>query len=122
MESQFMLIKLIKATTLGVAVSVLTACGIAAPKAEVAYAEATIQSAQNVDASQYAGIELEKAKEKLRQAKAEMKEGNNENALRLAKEATADASLAQVKAEAGKAKSAEHQVKESIKSLKAQLK
>ncbi len=117
-----MSIKLIKATTLGIAVSVLTACGIAPPKAEVAYAEATIQSAQNVDASQYAGVELEKAKAKLRRAKAEMQEGNNESALRLAKEATADASLAQVKAEAGKAQNAEKQVKESIKSLKAQLK
>lgn len=122
MESQFMFIKLIKATTLGVTVSVLTACGIAAPKAEVAYAEATIQSAQNVDASQYAGIELEKAKEKLRQAKAEMKNDNNESALRLAKEATAVASLAQVKSEAGEAKNAERQAKESIKSLKTQLK
>ena len=113
---------LIKATALGMAVSMLTACGIAEPKAEIAYATATVRSAEAVDANQYAGVELERAKGKLQQAQSEMTSGNNETALRLANEATADASLAQAKAEAGKAKTAESQVKNSLKSLKSQLK
>jgi len=127
MESEFMITKkntvtFIKATTLGAAFSVLTACGIDAPKAEIAYAEATIQAARNVDANRHAGVELERAKGKLQQAKSEMRDGNNEKALRLAKESTATASLAQAKAEAGKAKTAEGQMQESLEMLKSQLK
>ena len=112
----------IKATALGVAVASLTACGIDAPKSEIAYAEATIQSARNVDANRYAGVELERAKGKLHAAKSAMKEGENEKALRLANESTATASLAQAKAEAGKAKTAETQMQESLDMLKTQLK
>lgn len=112
----------LKATAIGAAVSALTACGIDAPKAEVAYAEATIQAARNIDANRYAGVELERAKGKLQQAKAEMKDGNNEKALRLANESTATASLAQAKAEAGKAKTAEDQMQQSLQMLKTQLK
>ncbi len=113
---------LIKATALCVAVASLTACGIDAPKAEIAYAEATIQSARNVDANRYAGVELERAKGKLHSAKSAMKDGENEKALRLANEATATASLAQSKAEAGKAKTAESQMQQSLNMLKSQLK
>ena len=51
-----------------------------------------------------------------------MKEGENEKALRLANESTATASLAQAKAEAGKAKVAETQMQESLQMLKSQLK
>ena len=113
---------LIKATALGAAVSVLTGCGIAAPKAEVAYAEATVQSARNIGANEYAAVELERAKNKLQQAKAEMKEGNNESALRLAKESTAEGELAQAKTEAGKAHASEKQMQQSYEMLKSQLK
>ncbi|WP_221896578.1 DUF4398 domain-containing protein [Bathymodiolus japonicus methanotrophic gill symbiont] len=113
---------LIKAIALGVAVSVLTGCGIAAPKAELAYAEATLQSARNIGANEYAAVELERAKNKLNQAKAEMKEGNNESALRLAKESTAEGELAQAKTEAGKASASEKQMQQSYEMLKSQLK
>ena len=113
---------LIKAVALGATVSVLTACGIPAPKSEIAYAEATIQSAHNINSAEYAGVELERAKNKLQHAKSAMKDGDNEKALRLAKESTAEANLAQVKAEAGKAQAAERQMQDSLKSLKSQLK
>ncbi len=113
---------LIKATALGLAVSALSACGIAAPKSEIAYAEATVQSARNIGANGYAGMELERAKNKLDQAKAEMKDGNNEAALRLANEATAEASLAQAKTEAGKASAQEKQMQQSMQMLESQLK
>ncbi|WP_428356337.1 DUF4398 domain-containing protein [Methyloprofundus sp.] len=112
---------LIKATALGVAVSALSACGIAPPKTEVAYAEATLQSARNIGANEYAAVELERAKNKLQQAKSEMKEGNDEAALRLANEATAEASLAQAKTEAGKAGASEKQMQQSLQMLKSQL-
>ncbi|MCK5354372.1 MAG: DUF4398 domain-containing protein [Methyloprofundus sp.] len=98
-----------------------TGCGIDAPKAEIAYAEATIHSARNVDANRYAGVDLERAKGKLHEAKSAMNEGDNEKALRLAHEATATASLAQAKAEAGKAKMAESQMKDSLNMLESQL-
>ena len=113
---------LIKAIALGAAVSVLTACGIAAPKSEIAYASATLQSARNIGANEYAAVELERAKNKLQQAKSEMKDGNNEKALRLANEATAEASLAQAKTEAGKAKTSEKQMQKSLEMLESQLK
>ena len=112
----------IKATALGVAIGSIAACGIDAPKAEIAYAEATFQSSRNVDANRYAGVELERAKGQLHQAKTAMKDGDNESALRLANESTATASLAQAKAEAGKAKTAETQMQESLKMLESQLK
>lgn len=113
---------IIKAAALGVVVSALSACGIAPPKTEVAYAEATLQSARNIGANEYAAVELERAKNKLQSAKKEMKEGNNEAALRLAKESTAEASLAQAKTEAGKASATEKQMQESLQMLKTQLK
>ena len=113
---------LIKATALCAAVSVLTGCGIAAPKSEIAYAEATLQSARNVGANEYAAVELERAKNKLQQAKSEMKDGNNEDALRLANEATAEGNLAQAKTEAGKASASEKQMQQSLEMLKSQLK
>ncbi len=114
-------VSLIKATAISVAVASLTACGIDAPKAEIAYAEATIQSARNVDANRYAGVELERAKGKLHAARSAMKEGDNEKALRLANESTAAASLAQAKAEEGKEKAIESQRLNSLDTLKSQL-
>ncbi|OQK15128.1 hypothetical protein AU255_19305 [Methyloprofundus sedimenti] len=113
---------LIKASALIAAVSVLTGCGIAAPKSEIAYAEATLQSARNVGANEYAPVELERAKNKLQQAKSEMKEGKNEEALRLANESTAEGNLAQAKTEAGKASASEKQMQQSLEMLKSQLK
>ena len=112
----------LKAAALGAAVSVLTGCGIATPKAEIAYAEATLQSARNIGANEYAAVELERSKNKLQQAKAEMKDGNNESALRLAKESTAEGELAQAKTEAGKAHASEKQMQQSYEMLKSQLK
>jgi len=115
-------VSLIKATALGATVAVLTACGIAAPKSEIAYAEATIQSARNIGASEYSAVELERAKNKLQRAKAEMRDDNNEAALRLAKESTAEANLAQAKTDAGKAHAAEKQMQKSMQMLESQLK
>lgn len=66
-----------------------------------------LQSARNIGANEFSGVELERAKNKLQRAKEEMKDGNNEKALRLANESTADSSLAQAKTEAGKASAAE---------------
>lgn len=110
-----------KAIALGSVVVTLAACGIEPPKTEIAYAEATIQSARNVDANRYAGVELERAKNKLDEAKMAMKEGDNEKALRLANESTAVANLAQAKTEAGKAQEAEKQMQDSLRLLKSQL-
>ena len=127
MENEFMFTKkymasLIKATALGVAVSALSACGIAPPKSEIAYAEATLQSARNIGANEYAAVELERAKGKLQEAKKELGDGNNEAALRLAKESTAEGELAQAKTEAGKAHASEKQMQQSYEMLKSQLK
>lgn len=113
---------LLKATALGVSVSVLVACGIAAPKTEIAYAEATLQSARNADLDGNAGVQLERSANKLQQAKTEMNDGENAKALRLANESIADANLAQAKAQAGIALSSEKAMKESLEMLNTQLK
>jgi hypothetical protein len=52
----------------------------------------------------------------------QLKEGENDKALRLAKESTATASLAQAKTEAGKAKTAETQMQEGLDIIKTQIK
>ncbi|MDF1582571.1 MAG: DUF4398 domain-containing protein [Methyloprofundus sp.] len=113
---------LLKATALGAIISALTACGIAPPKTEIAYAEAALQSARNADLEGNAGVQLERAASKLQQAKAEMKDGDNAKALRLANEAIADANLAQAKAQAGIAQSSESDMQKSLEMLKTQLK
>lgn len=95
---------LIKGSTLAGAVASIVACSIDPPIAEIAYAEATVQSAINVGANLYADIELESAKGKLYEAKLAMKEGNNDKALRLAQEATVTASSAQEKSELSKSR------------------
>lgn len=111
-----------RSVALGAALSIITACGIDVPEGKIAYAEATIQSAKDIDANKYAGVELERAKNKLQQAKEKVKEGDNEAARRLALESTATAELALAKADAKKAKIAEEQSKESLRMLKSQLK
>ncbi|MBE0468962.1 MAG: DUF4398 domain-containing protein [Methyloprofundus sp.] len=113
---------LLKATALGAIISALTACGIAPPKTEIAYAEAALQSARNADLEGIAGVQLERAASKLQQAKAEMQDGDNAKALRLANEAIADANLAQAKAQAGIARSSESDMQKSLEMLKTQLK
>jgi len=113
---------LIKVSALSVAVSVLSACGIAAPKTEIAYAEAALQSARNADLEGSAGVQLKRSASKLQKAKEEMKDGDNAEALRLANEATADANLAQAKAQAGIARSSESDMQKSLEMLKTQLK
>jgi len=113
---------LIKVATVGVAISVLTACGAPAPKTEIAYAEATLQAAQNADLAQHSGVELERSSNKLQQAKAKMKAGENIEALRLANEALAVANFAQAKSQAGVAKTTESDMQKSLDVLKNQLK
>ncbi|MCF7971745.1 MAG: DUF4398 domain-containing protein [Methylococcaceae bacterium] len=113
---------LLKATALSATVSVLTACGIAPPTAEIAYAEAALQSARNADLEGNAGVQIERAANKLQRAKAELKDGENAKALRLANETIADANLAQAKAQAGIAQSSEKDMKKSLEMLEEQLK
>jgi len=113
---------LLKAAALGVSVSVLSACGIAAPKTEIAYAEAALQSARNADLDGNAGAQLKQAASKLQKAKEEMKGGDNAKALRLANEAIADANFAQAKAQAGIASDSEADMQKSLEMLKTQIK
>jgi len=107
---------------LSTTISILTACGIAAPKTEIAYAEAALQSARNADLKGNAGVQLERAANKLQQAKSEMEDGDNTKALRLANETIADANLAQARAQAGIARSSESDMKKSLEMMKTQLK
>jgi len=113
---------LIKVAALSTTISILTACGIAAPKTEIAYAEAALQSARNADLKGNAGVQLERAANKLQQAKSEMEDGDNTKALRLANETIADANLAQARAQAGIARSSESDMKKSLEMMKTQLK
>ena len=121
MFTQKKTVSFIKAAALGVAVASITACGIDAPKLEIAVAEKAIETARDSGAKEYAGAELERSKGKLREAKVAVKDGENEKALRLANESIATADLAQAKAGAGKAKTAESQMQESVDDSKSRL-
>jgi len=108
------IINLSKAAILSSTIIILSACEIAPPKADIAYAEATLLSAKNTGATEYAGVEFDEAQKKIQQAKIEMDAGNNTIALRLAKESLAVANLAKSKSKANKALVTGKQLKASF--------
>ena len=86
---------------------------------EVARTEATVQQVQQSGMTQQAGgLELEEAKDKARQARAELDDGNEEKALRLAEQARLDADLAQAKARSHSAQRSAEEVRTSIEQLR----
>jgi len=99
----------------------LTACGGVSEitKERVARSETVVQQAQQTVGNSEAGaVEMQQAKEKLEGAERAVKDGNNENADRLASQAQLTAELAVAKAQNAQARKAADELTASIETLR----
>jgi len=80
------------------AARVFTGCATNKPVAEIPRARTLIEQAEKAGAQQYAAVELDQARNKLRLADAAMEDGKQDESRNLANEAAAGAELAQAKA------------------------
>lgn len=98
----------------------LTACAATpeAPTAEMTRARTLIEQAEQQGAQQFAGAELERAREKFRRAEADVDEGNTEEAERMAMQSAIDAEYAAVKASSGEAQKAAEELDQSLETLR----
>ncbi|WP_334181150.1 DUF4398 domain-containing protein [Methylobacter sp.] len=96
----------------------LAGCGSAPPKDALSQAETTIQNAERSGASQYEPELLSSARTKLNRANEKVKDDENDEARRMAEEATAEATLAAAKAEAAKEAQQADEMKKAIEALK----
>lgn len=98
----------------------LTACAATpeAPTAEMTRARTLIEQAEQQGAQQFAGAELERAREKLRRAEADVDQGNTEEAERMSMQAAVDAEYAAVKASSAEAQKAADELDQSLETLR----
>lgn len=87
----------------------------------LAAAETGVEQAQTSGASRYANADFSRARNKLEQARRAADDGDEELAERLAHEAEVDAEYAAVAAESAKLQEAVHAIRESIESLRQEL-
>src|ERR1044071_5704041 len=101
------------------AISVLAVgCASTPPAtAEITRARTLIEQAEKAGAQQYAAVELDQARNKLRLADAANKDGKRDEARSRANEAAADAELAMARTNSGEAKKAADEVHESTETL-----
>jgi hypothetical protein len=88
------------------------------PVEQLARASTLIEQAEKTGAARFAAADLEQARGKLSQAQAAADDGNQETALRLAKEAAVEAELAQARSSAAEAKNAEEELERSLQTLR----
>jgi hypothetical protein len=69
-------------------------------------AETNIRQAEQAGAAEYSALELDRARQKLNQARTALQNDDNENAFRLAEQSAADAELAAAQARAGQSEAA----------------
>ncbi len=81
----------------------LASCGSDRPDPQLAVARSALDSAQRLSAAQYAPVPYQTARSKLDAAEQAVQKGDNDKARRLAVEASADAHLAEVTAQAAAA-------------------
>lgn len=85
------------------ALGLTTACSsMPPPRAEIAQAQRAVDQAVTENSGEFAALELEKAREKLAAAQAEMHAERYPEARRLAEEALVDAELARARADASR--------------------
>lgn len=96
----------------------LAGCSSAPPKEALSQAEIAIQEAERSGTAQYEPELLGSARTKLERANKKVDDDENEEARRLAEEATAEASLAAAKAEAAKEAQQAEAMKKTIEALK----
>jgi hypothetical protein len=92
-----------------------------APTATLSKAELAVDQANQSEASEYASLELQMAREHLANAKQAMQQENYEQARRLAEKALVNAQLAETKAEAASARQAAEELRKSIESLRREV-
>lgn len=113
--------------TLKIMPAALVLAGLAAcsspqpPKSALSQAELAVQDANGSEASQFAALELQKARDKLQQAHEAMDKKHYKQARRLAEEATVNAQLAQAKAQSQSAQNAAQQLQQSIDTLRQEV-
>lgn len=101
---------------------IVTACASTKPPtAKMSETESAIKQAEQVDAQDYAPLEIREARKKFDQAKQMVKQEKYAKAKRLADEAMVDAELAEITARSKKAQEAVKQLRESIKTLKEEI-
>jgi hypothetical protein len=96
---------------------IFTGCASNRPVAELTRAQTLIEQAERAGALQYAAVELDQARNKLRLANAAAEQGNDEEARARANEAAAGAELAQAKANSSVAAKAASEVERSTETL-----
>ncbi len=109
--------------TLILGILVLGGCGTTGipPTNEIANTEMRINSARETEAINYAPLELRLAEDNLKAAKSAVEKEEYETARELVEKALADATLAEAKSNAEKAKKFALELQESIKTLQSEI-
>lgn len=89
--------------------------------ADVAVSKAAVENAVSAGATEFAPVEMNTAREKLRLANAAMVSKDYELASKLSNEAQVNAKLAQSKAQSAKAQAAANTIQEDIRVLNEEL-
>ncbi len=92
-----------------------------APVEQMATSRAAVSQAERAGAGEFAAVELLAAREKLNRADVAMRDGHNDEALRLAEQAEADAVLAEAKARSGQSNKAVEEMKQAIETLREEI-
>lgn len=101
---------------------ILSGCNsVPKPVGELASAKAQIETAETNGAVNFAPVEFDRAKTKLREAEVAAAKDNNEIAKRLADESLSDAKLANAKASAARAKQSAQKMKDTVNTLGNEL-
>ena len=116
---------LVRWTVVPVIFCSLLLCGCAstavAPVEKISTVEKAIQEARESNATVSAPLELRRAEDKLKEAKAAMKEEEFEKARRLADEALIDANLAEALSRSEKAKKTTQEMRDDIDTLRREI-
>jgi PBP1b-binding outer membrane lipoprotein LpoB len=104
------------------AISVAGCSSTPEPVAELSAANTALVSAESKDATQYAPVAMDRARQKLKRAEQAMIKENYVEAKRLAEEAQADADLAQALADKAQVQAAVRELEDSIKILRDEIK
>lgn len=107
---------------IALAAVVAAACASTPPPIEqMAVSKSAVANAVSAGGSQYAPVEMKTAQDKMDRANRAMGKEDYEDAGRLAREAQADARLAEKKAESAKAREAANVTQEDIRVLREEM-
>jgi hypothetical protein len=112
---------LVPALTSLLFVSLIGCSSTPKPVAEVSAAQTALTAAESDESTQYAPIYMDRARQKMKHAKAAMDKENYDQARRLAEEAQADAELAQAISARTQAEKAVSELETSIKVLREEI-